>query len=166
MKNGLTTIFVDELYSRAPKKNYETNKLVCNHIDEIWSINLADMIDYKNSNNKGFRYLFVIFGIFSEYLWAIPLKNRYSQTITQEFSNISTTSKRKPLKLEIDRGAEFYNIIFQNFLKIKNIHHFSRFTDKGPSKAERVIRTIRNLMKNIHLKIYIIIQDSQIKVLV
>ena len=50
------------------------------------------------------------------------------------------------MKLESDRGAEFYNSIFQNF-KNKNIHHYSRFTDKGPSIAERVIRNIRNLLK-------------------
>ena len=29
----------------------------------------------------------------------------------------------------------------------KNIQHYSRFTDKGPSIAERVIRTKRNLIK-------------------
>ena len=29
----------------------------------------------------------------------------------------------------------------------KNIQHYSRFTDKGPSIAERVIRTVRNLLK-------------------
>ena len=80
-------------------------------------------------------------------MWAIPLKNKYSQTITNEFSNILTKSKRKPLKLESDRGSEFYNSIFQNFLKVKNIFHYSRFTDKGPSIAERVIRTIRSLLK-------------------
>ena len=72
---------------------------------------------------------------------------QYSQPITNEFSNNLTTSKRRPLKLESDRGSEFYNSIFQNFLKTKNNHHYSRFTDKGPSIAERVIRTIRNLLK-------------------
>ena len=80
-------------------------------------------------------------------MWAIPLQNKYSQTITNGFSNILTTAKRKLLKMESDRGTEFYNSIFQNFLKTKNIHHYSRFTDKGPSIAERVIRTVRNLLK-------------------
>ena len=140
-------IFIDEIYSQPPRKNYPTNKIVYNHIDEIWSIDLADMVDYKVSNNKVFRYIFIIIDNFSKYLWAIPLKNKYSQTITNEFSNIITTSKRKPLKLESDRGKEWYNSIFQNFLKSKNIHHYSRCTDKGPSIAERVIRTIRNLLK-------------------
>ena len=77
---------------------------------------------------------------------SIPLKNKYSQTITNAFSNILTTSKRKPLKLESDRGTDFYNTISQNFIKNKIIQHYSRFTDKGPSKAERVIRTLRNLL--------------------
>ena len=140
-------IFIDEIYSKPPKKNYPTNKVIYKHVDEIWSMDLADMIDYKISNNKGFRYIFIIIDNFSKYLWAIPLKNKYSQTITNEFSNIITTSKRKPNKLESDRGTEFYNSIFQNFLKSKNIHHYSRYTDKGPSIAERVIRTVRNLLK-------------------
>ena len=143
----LIKIFVEEIYSKPPRKNYPTNKIIYNHIDEIWSIDLADMIDYKFSNNKGFRYIFIIVDNFSKYLWAIPLKNKYSQTITNDFSNILTKSKRKPLKLESDRGTEFYNSIFQNFLKLKNIQYYSRFTDKGPSIAERVIRTVRSLLK-------------------
>ena len=147
MKKDLTKIFIDEIYSKPPKKNYPTNKIIYNHVDEIWSIDLADMVDYKISNNKGFRYIFIIIDNFSKYLWAIPLKNKYSQTITNEFSNILSTSKRKPLKIESDRGSEFYNNIFPNFLRSKNIHHYSRFTDKGPSIAERVIRTVRNLLK-------------------
>ena len=147
MKKDLTKIFIDEIYSKAPKKNYPTNKIIYNHVDEIWSIDLADFSDYKTSNNKGFRYIFIVIDNYSKYLWAIPLKNKYSETITNEFSNIITTSKRKPIKLESDRGSEFYNSIFQNFLKSKNIHHYSRYTDKGPSIAERVIRTMRDLLK-------------------
>ena len=147
MKKDLSKIYIDEIYSKPPIKNYPTNKIVYNNINEIWSIDLADMNDYKISNNKGYRYIFNVIDNFSKYLRAIPLKNKYSQTITNEFPNILTTSKRKPLKLESDRGTEFYNSIFQNLLKSKNIHHYSRFTDKGALIAERVIRTVRNLLK-------------------
>ena len=147
VKRDLTKIFIDEIYSSPPRKNYPTNKIIYDHIDEIWSIDLADFSDYKTSNNKGFRYIFIVIDNFSKYLWTIPLKNKYSQTITNEFSNILTKSKRKPNKIESHRGSEFYNSIFQKFLKNKNIQHYSRFTDKGPSIAERVIRTIRNLLK-------------------
>ena len=107
MKRDLTKIFIDEIYSTPPKKNYPTNKIIYNHIDEIWSNDLADMVDYKISNNKGFRFIFISIDNMSKYLWAIPLKNKYSQTVTQDFSNILTKSKRSPLKIESDRGAKF-----------------------------------------------------------
>ena len=147
MKKDITKIFINEMYSKPPKKNFPTNKIFYNHIDEIWSFDLADMVDYKISNNKGFRYIFVNIDNFSKYLWAIPLKNKHGQNLTNEFSNTQTTSKRSAIKLESDRGSEWYNSIFQIFIKNKTIHHYSIFTDKGPSIAERVIRTVRNLLK-------------------
>ena len=61
------------------------------------------MIDYKNSKNEGFRYIFNIFDNFSKYLWAIPIKKN-SQIITNEFSKVLSTSKRSPVKIEGDRG--------------------------------------------------------------
>ena len=45
-------IFNDQINSKPPRKNYPINKRIYNHTDEIWSIDLADMIDYKTSNNK------------------------------------------------------------------------------------------------------------------
>ena len=48
-----------------------------------------------------------------------------SQIITQEISNFVSTSEQSHLKLESDRGKEWYNSIFQNFLKSKNIQHCS-----------------------------------------
>ena len=140
-------IFIDEIYSSPPRKNYPTNKIAYIFINEIWSIDLADFSDYKTSNNKGFRYIFIIIDNFSKFLCAIPLKNKYSQTITNEFSNNLTKLKRKPVKIESDRGSVFYNSIFQNFLKSKNVQHYSRVTDKSPSTAERVIRTVPSLLK-------------------
>ena len=55
IKKDLTKLFIDEIYSKPSVRNYPTNKIVYNHIDETWSIDLADMIDYKISKNKGFR---------------------------------------------------------------------------------------------------------------
>ena len=75
MKKDLTKFFINEIYSKAPKENYPTNKIIYNRIDEIWSIDLADMIDYKTSNNKSYRYIFKIIDKFSKYLWAKLLKN-------------------------------------------------------------------------------------------
>ena len=105
------------------------------------------MVDYKIPNNKRFRSIFVIIDNFSKYTWCIPLKNKHGETVTKEFSNILSTSKRRPLNIESDRGTELSKNIFQIFLKTRNIHHYSRFTDKRPSIAEKIIRTVRNLLK-------------------
>ena len=59
------------------------------------------------------------------------------------------SSKRRIVNTEGGRGGEFYNSIFQSFLKNKNKQHYSRFTDKGPSVAERLIRTKRNLLQKL-----------------
>ena len=130
MEKDQTKIFINEIYSKPPLGNYPTNKIVYNHIDEIWFIDSADFSDYKTSKIKGFRYIFIIIDNFSKYLWAIPLKNKYGESITNEFSNNLTTSKRRPLKLESDRGAEWYNSVFQNFLKVKKNTSFFKIHRK------------------------------------
>ena len=59
-KNNNIKKFPDEIYSKALKRNYGTNKIIYNHIDEIWSIDLANVSDYKTSNNKSNRYIFLV----------------------------------------------------------------------------------------------------------
>ena len=77
-KKDKNKIFVDEIFSKPPMRSYPTKKILYNHIDEIWSIDLADTIHYKISNNKGYRYIFVVIDNFSKFLWCIPLKNKNS----------------------------------------------------------------------------------------
>ena len=67
-KKDLIKVFIDEIYENHPKKNYETTKIVYNLIDQIWSIHLADMIDYKISNSKRFRYKFAMIDNFTKNL--------------------------------------------------------------------------------------------------
>ena len=147
MKKDLTKIFISEIYSKPPKKNYLTNKTIIKSIDDTWSSDLLDMNDYGFKNNKGYRYILVVVDNFSKYGWTIPLKNKYGQSITDAFSQIIKTSKRKPNLLETDDGKEYVNKTFNEFLNNNNIKRYSRFTDKGAVFAERFNRTIRNLIK-------------------
>ena len=63
------------------------------------------------------------------------------------FENILISSKRKPKLIESDRGKEFYNNIFQDFLKKNNNKLYSRNSSYGAVFAERFNRTIRDLLK-------------------
>ena len=54
-----------------------------------------------------------------------------------------------PNLIESDRGKEFYNNIFQDFLNKNNIKLYSRNSSFGSVFAERFNRTIRDLLKEI-----------------
>ena len=140
-------IFINEIYSKPPKRYYPTNKTDVYHIDEVWSLDILDFKDYGPENNRGYRYVLVIIDNFSKYGFTIPLKIKNALTIKDSFENIIISSKRKPKLIESDRGKEFYNNIFQDFLNKKNIKLYSRNSSYGAAFAERFNRTIRNLLK-------------------
>ena len=142
-------IFINEIYSKPPKKNFDTNKTDVYHIDDIWSLDILDLKDYGPENNRGYRYVLVIIDNFSKFGWTKPLKNKNAQTIKDSFENILLTSKRKPNLIESDRGKEFYNKIFQDFLNKNDIKLYSRNSSYGAVFAERFNRTIRDLLKKI-----------------
>ena len=141
--------FINEIYSKPPKKNYDTNKTDVYHIDEIWSLDILDLKDYGPKNNRGYRYVLVTIDNFSKFGWTVPLKNKNAQTIKDSFENILISSKRKPNLIETDRGKEVYNNIFQDFLNKNNIKLYSRNSSFGAVFAERFNRTIRDLLKKI-----------------
>ena len=140
-------IFINEIYSKPPKKNYITNKTNVYYIDDIWSLDILDLKDYGPGNNRGYRYVLVVIDNFSKFGWTVPLKNKNAQTIKDSFENILINSKRKPNLIETDRGKEFYNNIFQDFLNKNNIKLYSRNSSYGAVFAERFNRTIRDLLK-------------------
>ena len=142
-------IFINEIYSKPPRKNYVTNKTDVYHIDDIWSLDILDLKDYGPENNRGYRYVLVTIDNFSKFGWTSPLKNKNAQTIKDSFENILTNSKRKPNLIETDRGKEFYNNIFQDFLNKNNIKLYSRNSSYGAVFAERFNRTIRDPLKKI-----------------
>ena len=105
-------IFINEIYSKGPKKNYFTNKTNVYYIDDIWSLDILDLKDYGLENNRGYRYILVIIDNFSKIGWTVPLKVKNAQTIKDSFENVLISSKRKPGLIESDRGKEFCNNIF------------------------------------------------------
>ena len=53
-------------------------------------------------------------------------------------------SKRKPSKIRIDQGSEFYNANFKKWLKDTNIEMYSTHNEGKSVVAERFIRTLKN----------------------
>ena len=59
--------------------------------------------------NKRIRFLLCVTEIFSKYAWVVPLKDKRDVIIINAFQNILNSSKRKPNKICVDKGSEFYN---------------------------------------------------------
>ena len=142
-------VFINEIYSKGPRKSYPTSKIDVYHIDDLWSLDILDLKDYGPENNRGYRYVLVVIDNFSKFGWTVALKNRNAQTIKDSSESILISSKLKPNLIESDRGKEFYNNIFQDFLNKNNIKLYSRFSSYGAVFAEKFNRTIRDLLKKI-----------------
>ena len=59
--------------------------------------------------NKGIRLLLCVIDTYNKYAWVIPLKDKKGVTIVSAFQNVLNDSMRKPNKIWVDKGSEFYN---------------------------------------------------------
>ena len=62
--------------------------------------------------NKRIKHLLCAIDLFSRYSFVVPLKDKIGVTITNVFQSILDKSKRKPNKIWVDQGGEFYNNVF------------------------------------------------------
>ena len=93
--------------------------------------------------NKGIKYLLCAIDLFKKYAWVVPLKHKRGITIVNAFQK-TTAKERKPNKIWVDQGGEFYNNLFKRFLKINNIEMYSTYNEGKSVVAERFIRTLKN----------------------
>ena len=76
--------------------------------------------------NKRIKYLLCAIDLFSKYAWVVPIKDKKGTSIVNAFKKILSDStelhsNRKPNKIWVDQGSEFYNNCYKDFLKINNI---------------------------------------------
>ena len=67
--------------------------------------------------NKGFRYLLCGIDIFSKYAQVAPLKDKKGISIVNAFQKILNDAARKPNKIWVHKGSEFYTNSFKKWLK-------------------------------------------------
>ena len=103
-------IFINEILSKPPKKSYPANKTDIYQIDDIWSSDILDFKVYGPENNRGYRYVLVIIGNFSQYGFTTLLKNKNAQT-KRLFRKNSYNFKKKT---KLDRNRQWIRICEQN----------------------------------------------------
>ena len=95
-----------------------------NGIDDIWAADLIDMQAFSKDNN-GIKYLLTVIDIFSIFVWIIPLKRKTGQEIANAISRI--LKERRPSKMSVDRGREFYNKDVQKLVELYSTENEEKF---------------------------------------
>ena len=103
---------VDEPHKPVIRK-FKKGKVYSSFRDNIWSIGLADM-QSLSKHNKRDKYLLCAIDLFYKYAWVFPLKDKRGVSIVNAFQKIISEG-RKPIKIWVDQGSEFYNNPFKDF---------------------------------------------------
>ena len=104
-----------EIFSPVITK-FDRIKIIPHYKDECWSIDLIDRASLL-TYNKNYKFIFTIIDNYTKYAWAIPLKDKSGKSTTTALKSLIEKAKRKPDKIWSDRGKEFYDKTFLEFLK-------------------------------------------------
>ena len=117
--------------------------------------------------NKGYKFLFCVIDVYSKHAWVIPLKDKKGISIFNGFQKITNDLKRRPNKIWLDRGSEFYNNSVKTWLQDNDITMYSTNNEGKSFIAERFIRTLKTkiykYMTSISKNVYINKLDDIVK---
>ena len=135
-------ILAEELHKPVIKK-FNKRKVYSQFKDNIWGVDLADM-QSLSKKNKAIQYLLCAIDLFSKYAFVVTLKDKKGISIVNAFNKIIKQSNRKPNKIWVDQGGEFYKHNFKKWLSDNNIIMYSTYNEGKSVVAERFIRTLKN----------------------
>ena len=137
-----SSILADERHKPIVRK-FNKRKVYSQFKDNIWGVDLVDMQSLSRKN-KSIKYPFCAIGLYSKYAFVIPLKDKKGISIVNAFNKIIKQSNRKPNKIWVDQGGEFYNNVFEKWLSDNDINMYSTYNEGKSVVAERFIRTLKN----------------------
>ena len=134
---------LDNEFHKPIIKKFKKRKVYSSYRDNILGVDLAEM-RLLSKYNKGIKYLLCAIDLFSKYAFVLPLEDKKGVSIVNAFQNILDKSKRKPNKIWVDQGSEFYNGNFKKWLDNNDITMYSTHDEGKSVVAERFIKTLNN----------------------
>ena len=123
-------------------RNFKKIAVYSGFRDNIWGADLADM-QLISKFNKGFRCLLCVIDIFSKYAWVVSLIDQKGVSIVDAFQKVLDDSNRKPNKIWVGKGSEFYSNSFKKWLKDNDIEMHLIDNEGKYVVTERFIRTLK-----------------------
>ena len=133
--------WTDELAEELHKpiiRKFDKRKVFARGVDRIWAADLVDMKSFSKFN-QGVKYLLTIIDVFSKFGWIEPLKNKTGAEVARALKRVFT--ERKPEKLWVDKGKEFYNKDVRSLVTL-----YSTENEEKSSIVERWNRTMKEKM--------------------
>ena len=159
---GNNKILAEELHKPVIKK-FNKRKVYPQFRDHLWGVDLVDM-QSLSKKSKGIKYLLRATDLFSNYAFLVLLKDKKGISIVNTFNKIIKQSNRKPNKIWVDQGGEFYNHVSKKWLSDNDIIMYSTFNEVKSVVAEKFIRTLKNKlykhMTNIGKNVYYDVLDD------
>ncbi|KAJ8043891.1 hypothetical protein HOLleu_11191 [Holothuria leucospilota] len=128
---------------RPVRRKYERNRVYVHGIDDQWQADLVD-VTALSRHNRGIRFLLTCIDIFSKYAWVVPVKDKKGTTIVKALETILV--RRRPRKLQTDKGSEFFNKDVKRLLASHDVHLFATHNETKASVVERFNRTFKEKM--------------------
>ena len=153
---------------KPTRKRFPRLKVQSFRLNEIWSIDLADMQKLSRYNH-GINFIFVAVDTLSRFVWALPLKKKTAAECKDALQKImeSLRSKRvssktmmmmkpmfcrsksntlpNPEKIWVDKGREFAGE-FSHFCRENDIGLYSTHSETKSAFAERNIRSLKAII--------------------
>ena len=123
------------------RKRFPTRKYKTSSINDLWQMDLMEMIPYA-SINKGYRYILTCIDVFSRLARAEPLKSKNSRDVTSAIGKMLKVGAI-PRHIQTDLGKEFYNKDVQSLFKKHKINHYTVYSQFKAALVERFNRTLR-----------------------
>lgn len=127
------------------KRKFKKRKVFVPGMNHLWQMDLIDIIALDRYNDN-YKYILTIIDCFSRFAYAIPLKNKTGQSITNAVSSIIDEGLNQPTYIQTDKGGEFLNATFQKFLKQRHIIHYSVESENKACIVERFNRILKDKM--------------------
>ena len=131
---------------KPSRRTFKRNKVYAPEIDSLWEAHLAFVQDVAKEND-GVNYLLVVIDVLSKYVWVRPMKNKIAHSLLEVFDSILSEG-RKPEKLRMDKGTDFVNESFQQYLKKKGIQFSTANNELKASVVDRVNQTLKSKLLN------------------
>ena len=145
-KLGMGNFTINDLSEELNKgviNKFERKKVVTNHIDEIHTCDLVDIVKYSKVN-RGYKYIFTNIDIFSKYAWVFPIKSKTIKEMKPCFQKIF--KDRKPKFIWSDQESSFFSQEMFKFFKNHNVEIYYTFSNLKAVFIERFNRSLRELM--------------------